>query len=159
MAEPEPDPTVPSTAAPVTAPRQPRSTRAVLGILGTIVGVVLLCVLAVYVTRVASTDGADVVDGVRSDRIQAVFLTNDEVYFGRVRERSGNWVEVRDAFSLRVTTPAKGAQPSATPSTQIVPVSQALGGDGNLLVNGSEIRLIQNLETSSPIAKRVRADS
>jgi hypothetical protein len=142
----------PDSTIPVAAPRDTKSVAAILG------AILLLLVLGVLIAFCVKGSGgggaaADAVDGVRSGRIQAVYLSNDSVYFGHLGERSGDWLELRDGFYLRSTTDAK--DPSKASTTEVVPVEQQAGGDGNLLINAHEVVLVQNLTADSQIAKTI----
>lgn len=143
--------------APATTPTTstPRDTRSVVAILGAILLLVVIGVLIAYCVNGAGRGGAaaDAVDGVRKGRVQAVYLTNDSIYFGHLGTRSGDWLELRDGFYLRSTPNAK--DPSKPATTEVVPVEQQAGGDGRLLINAREVVLVQNLNATSQIAKTI----
>ncbi|MCW2960138.1 MAG: hypothetical protein JWM25_142 [Thermoleophilia bacterium] len=144
--------------APVTPPAAepaPRSTSAVLGILG-MLALVLIVVVGIVLGVSGRGDGAgaDLAEEARSNRVQAVYLSNDNVYFGTLEGRSGDWVELRDAFFLRSGTP-DAKDPEAVPTTEVVPANVQVGGDGNLVINAHEIVLVQNLAADSDIARTV----
>ncbi|MCW2974017.1 MAG: hypothetical protein JWN72_2290 [Thermoleophilia bacterium] len=148
---PEPT-TANTTSASGDAASTSRDTRAVVGILGVIAVLILVGVLvAIWIGRDAS-DSQDVLEGVRSNRIQAVSLTSDTVYFGHLKQRAGDWLELEDAYFLRSTPDAKDATKS---TTTVVSVKEQAGGDGNLLLNAREVLVVQNLTANSEIASAI----
>ncbi|MBC7459943.1 MAG: hypothetical protein H7287_01135 [Thermoleophilia bacterium] len=148
---PETNPAIATTDATDAAPAS-RDTRAVVGILGVIAVLILIGVLvAIWIGR-SSGNSPGVLDGVRSNRIQAVSLTSDTVYFGHLKQRAGDWFELEDAYYLRNTPDAKDATKS---TTAVVSVKQQAGGDGNLLLNAREVLVVQNLTAGSAIAKAI----
>lgn len=136
----------------------PRSTGAVLGILGMLAILAIVAILVVVlVSGSGGGAGADVAAEARANRVQAVYMSNDRVFFGTLEARDGDWVELSDAFYLRraaADTAAKDADAAAA-TTEVVPVSQEVGGDGNLVLNATEIVLVQNLQADSDIARTV----
>lgn len=133
-----------------------RSTAAVLGVLAAIIAVPLLA-LAFLALDGSGGAGNDVVDGLEPDAVHAVYLTDDLVYFGRVEDARGSFFELRDAFFLRRIDGAAAAgderTPTEAPETELVPVSQEVGGTGTLLVNASEVMRIQTLDEDSEIVR------
>lgn len=146
------DATSPETAEPAT-----RSTGAVLGIIGAIIALPLLLWLLFTVGGGggASTGGADLAEGIDEDRIQAVYLANDRVFFGRLEAGDGDWVELHDAYFLRAKAAEEAKEGEEAGVTSLIPVEQEVGGDGTLVVNTSEIVLVQDLTKGSPIAKEI----
>lgn len=143
--------TTPAEAAP------PRSTTTVLAILGAIIALPVLALLIYVVTSGsgAANGGEDVADGVRSSRIQAVYLANDRVFFGDLEAGEGDWVQLRDAYFLRAKAAEDAKDGAQAGATNLVPVAQEVGGDGTLVVNSREIVLVQNLAADAPIAQAI----
>lgn len=140
-----------TTTAPATT-TAPRDTRAVAAILGGIGLLVVIGVLVAVFVSQASTDGEDALDGVRGNRIQAVTLTTDVVYFGHLKQRKGDWLELEDAYFLRSTPDAKDATKT---TTTVVSVKDQAGGDGNLVLNSREVLSVQNLTADSQITQAI----
>lgn len=148
--------------APRTTELEPteRSTRAVFGILGALIGVVVVVLVVIALLTSGFPGGAsgsaDLADGVNDERIQAVYMSNDRVYFGKVREGTGDWVVLEDAYYLRQAAADAAAKGDQTASkTEIVPVTQEIGGTGDLRINTSEITLVQDLAARSEISTTI----
>ncbi len=132
-----------------------RSTPAVLLMLAGLVAIPFLVLLAVVFLRGAGSSGTgeQIADSVREDRIQAVYMANDEVFFGRIRNGEGDVFELQDAFFLRRTPEG---DKNAEESLNLVSVAQDVGGDGDLVVNANEVIRVQNLNTDAEIATSIQ---
>lgn len=130
-----------------------RSTGGVLIIVGALIALPLFLLLAVFVFS-GTRNGSDAVEGgIIEGRIQAVYMANDRVFFGNLEPAEGDWLTLRDAFYLRQGDAAGKDAGAAT--TDLVPMQQEVGGDGDMLVNAREIVLVQNLATDSEIASKI----
>lgn len=143
--------TAPAADAPV------RSTTSVLGLLAVLVAVPLLVLIAIMTFRGSGTEGAGAAfaDSVDEDRIQAVYLASDEVFFGRVRDGEGGVFILEDAFFLRRTEAAEGADEEADAGLDLVSVAQDVQGAGDLVVNAAEVVRIQDLQADAEIAESI----
>ena len=145
------------TPGPTDAPV--RSTASVLAFLAALVILPVVALLIVFGSRSGSGSGSAgaIVDHVDEDRVQAVYLANDEVFFGRVRAADNEFFRLEDAFFLRrvqaAADAAKDEQPQA--GLDLVPVSQDVGGSGDLLVNAREVVRVQDLAKDSEIASSI----
>jgi hypothetical protein len=140
--------------AAVTTPRTARLVRAIAG------AIVTLAVIALLAIALLGSDGdqagADLASEARENRVQAVYLSNDQVLFGTLEARDGAWVELLDAYSLRNEPAAEGEDPAEQGSRlQVVPANATVGGDGNVVINAEEVVLLQNLAADSDIARAV----
>lgn len=133
-----------------------RSTSSVLLLLAGLLAVPILILLVVVTLRGGGSDGAgaDFADATREDRIQAVYLASDEVFFGEITDAEGDVFVLRDAFFLRRAA-AAGDDEEAADSLDLVSVAQDVGGDGNLVVNAREVVRVQNLAADAEIAQSI----
>ncbi len=136
-----------------------RSTTSVLLLLAGLVAVPVLVLLALLVLRGGDNDASTGVVGlVDGDRVQAVYLTNDLVFFGRMREGEGDFFVLEDAFFLRDTPIAAADEDEGDTEAggvQLVPVSEGVGGDGDLVINAAEVVRVQDLESDAEIATSI----
>lgn len=133
-----------------------RSTTSVLLLLAGLVAVPLLVLLVIVCLRGAGSDGAgaDFADSVRDDRIQAVYLASDEVFFGSVTDAEGDVFVLSDAYFLR-RSEASADEKDAAGSLDLVSVAKDVGGDGDLVVNAREVVRVQNLAADAEIAQSI----
>lgn len=146
-----------TTTTPTVEP-SPRATTGVLAILAALIALPLLAMLLVLLLRGGgSGGGADLAKGVEEDRIQAVYMASEAVYFGNLEAGAGDWVELRDAFFLRASAARDAKDGEEAGVTNLVPIQQQAGGDGTLVINSREVTLVQNLTADSPIAREIEA--
>lgn len=134
-----------------------RSTTSVLLLLAGLVVLPLVVLVAIVCLRGvggSSGAGADFADAVRDDRIQAVYMASDEVFFGTISDADGDVFVLQDAFFLRRTEAAADAKDDEG-SLKLVSVAQDVGGDGNLVINASEVIRVQNLTADADIAQSI----
>lgn len=121
--------------------------------------VALLAALALLVPELADNDD-DGVGGARDqlkgeidgDRYQAVFLSSDRVYFGKLHSLGGQWYELRDAYFIR----EKAAEGKAGATQQVAPISEELQEPGrHMVVNADHVVQVQNLKGNSRVAQAI----
>ncbi len=161
---PQPSAVEPSTAQPSTA--QPSTdgagresaSRAELRRSRTPVAAVLLALLVGIILGAGgatllrpSSDGfAGAID---ETRYQAVILSNDKVYFGKISAASGDFYELKNAFFLRETRAGDGAEPVRA----LLPVNREIHApDNDMLIRKEEVVLVENLAKDSPILQEIQ---
>ena len=91
---------------------------------------------------------------------QAVFLTNGQVYFGKLYHQNSQYPTLRDIYYLQVTQPPQPLQPSqATPPANINVVK--LGGElhgpaDEMRINKAQILFIEDLRTDSRVIQAIQ---
>jgi hypothetical protein len=117
------------------------------------VSVVVLAWFADKVFRSATADGA-----VKTKQYQAVFLTNGQVYFGKVSKVDGSYVKLTDIYYLQVQ---QQVQPKDSSSNQQPQVSLAkLGGELHgpedvMYISRQQVLFWENLKTDGKVAKAI----
>ncbi|HVM08154.1 MAG TPA: hypothetical protein VM345_06820 [Acidimicrobiales bacterium] len=88
-----------------------------------------------------------------ANRYQAVILSNDKVYFGRITDVSDTFFELDDAFFLRETRESEDAEPVRA----LLPVNRELHAPENrMLIRKDEVVLVENLASDSPVLEEIR---
>lgn len=135
-----------------------RSTTSVLLLLAGLVVLPVIVLATIFCLRggVGSSGGtgAGFADAVRDDRIQAVYMASDEVFFGTITDADGDVFVLEDAFFLRRAEAAADSK-DAEGSLNLVSVAQDVGGDGNLVINAREVVRVQNLTADADIAQSI----
>ncbi len=105
-------------------------------------------------TFFADQDGGDDFAGlVDETRFQAVILSNDKVYFGRIRTASDEFYELESAFFLRETRDGEDAEPVRA----LLPVNREIHApDNSMLIRKNEVVLVENLAKDSPILAEIK---
>lgn len=134
------------------AHREQRKGALLLPVLGALLAGLLLGGLgASLLTR--ADDGDPFGGGVDTTRYQAVILSNDKVYFGRLSSVSSEFYRLNDAFFLRETRDSAEAEPVRA----LLPVNREIHAPENsMLIRKEEVVLVENLDKDSPILTEIR---
>ena len=105
-------------------------------------------------TFLADQDGGDDFAGLVDEaRFQAVILTNDKVYFGRISTASDGFYQLTSAFFLRETRESEDAEPVRA----LLPVNREIHApDNSMLIRKDEVVLVENLAKDSPILAEIK---
>jgi hypothetical protein len=108
---------------------------------------------------------------VKGSQFQAVFLTNGQVYFGKLSHVSDNYVKLTNIFYLQVnnngstTQPSTGSsnqtsvQPSADSNQQVSLAklgNELHGPEDTMYVSRSQVLFWENLKTSGKVTQAIR---
>lgn len=92
--------------------------------------------------------------GKNSGEYQAVFMTNGQVYFGKLSDKNSLWLTLKDIYYLQ-TNPAQSANAGneQTPSSiNLVKLGSELHGPTNqMLINRESVMFIEDLRSDSNI--------
>lgn len=88
-----------------------------------------------------------------SDRYQAVILSNDKVYFGRIENVSDTFFKLDEAYFLREVRENETAEPQRS----LLPINNELHAPENtMLIRKDEVVLVENLDEESPVLEEIR---
>jgi sRNA-binding regulator protein Hfq len=131
------------------------------GVLSKVVAVALvlaaLAVVGWLASKALASFTADA--GVHSKQYQAVFLTNGQVYFGKVKSVDNSYVKVTDIYYLQVQ---QQVQPKDATATQTPQVSLAkLGGELHgpedvMYVSRAQVLFWENLKDDGKVTKAIK---
>lgn len=90
---------------------------------------------------------------------QAVFLTNGQVYFGKLYREDSQFPVLRDVYYLQVTQPPQPIQPGQTPPTNINLVK--LGGElhgpqDEMRINRDQILFVEDMKPDSRVVQAIQ---
>ncbi len=112
---------------------------------GLVIIALALVYLAFFSNRLAGVDGS---------RWQAVFLTNNQVYFGRLSGASGDSVKLTNVYYLQVTQQLQ--QGAETPQLNLVKLGSELHGpDDAMYIPKGNILFWENMKNDSPVVQRI----
>jgi len=80
---------------------------------------------------------------------QAVFLTNDQIYFGRLKNASTDYLILADVYYVKVNEGGAG---------QLVKlgVGEPHGPKNEMIINQNQILFWENLTSDSPVVKAIQ---
>jgi hypothetical protein len=89
---------------------------------------------------------------------QAVFLTNGQVYFGKLTNEKSTYAVLRDVFYLQITQAPQPLKPGETPPTNINVVK--LGGElhspqDEMRINRDQILFVEDLKPESRVVQAI----
>lgn len=126
-----------------------------------LLAIVLLAVIAAgYVMFMAPQTDATA----KSNVYQAVFLVNNQVYFGKLMNQNSQFATLKDIYYLQVNqtiqpvqAPAKGQPaPQANPAINLVKLGAELHGPTDeMRINRDQILLVEDLRTDSNLVKAI----
>ena len=99
------------------------------------------------------TGGDEFAGAIDEARYQAVILSNDKVYFGKLDSVSDDFFRLESAFFLRETREDAEAEPVRA----LLPVNREIHApDNTMLIRKDEVVLVENLAKDSPILTEIR---
>jgi hypothetical protein len=132
----------------------PRPPRALLErkFFSVLIGAVLLLIATLYATGFLGASFPSVPRG----SWQAVFLTNNQVYFGHVRAAAGEYVLLTDVFYLRVSQPLQQEAPNPPPLIELVKLGGELHGpEDAMYIPKNAILFFENMKPDSPVVQEI----
>lgn len=120
-----------------------------------------LSLLGYFLTRAINTVAAD--GAVKGKQYQAVFLTNGQVYFGKVSKVDGSYVKLNDIYYLQVSNSnsTQTVQPKDSSAANNQSVSLAkLGGELHgpedaMYINRDQVLFWENLKNDGKVADAI----
>lgn len=117
--------------------------------------------VGVYLSRAVGSLSADT--AVKGKQFQAVFLTNGQVYFGKVSQVDSSYVKLTNIYYLQVTTAATGSQtvqPKASDTANQQVSLAKLGGElhgpeDTMFISRQQILFWENLKGDGKVAKAI----
>lgn len=100
------------------------------------------------------------------EKYQAIFLTNGQVYFGKITKETNNYLVLREIYYLQVTQPS--LQGSADqkqqqfaqkqePQISLVKLGNELHGpEDEMFISRSQLLFYENLKENSQVVKAIR---
>ncbi len=99
--------------------------------------------------------------GIDVKRYQAVYLDNDNVYFGKVNKLLNGDILLTDVFRVQAaeqdTTKTGNTQQPATPDIRLIKPGQELHApDDTMLINKSKVLFVENLKEDGKVTEAIQ---
>ena len=86
---------------------------------------------------------------------QAVFLTNNQVYFGKLAKQNSQYPVLTDIYYLRVTQPLQPSQPN--PNISLIKLGDELHGPADKMeINRDQILFVEDLKSDSQVVRAIK---
>ena len=131
--------------------RLPRWLSRVLVIVGVLV--VLLLLWLVY-TKINGNEASEI----NGNQYQAVFLTNNQVYFGKITDLNNEYLVLTDVFYIE--TPSQGQASTATANQNYtlrkLGTSELHSPEDKMVINREQVTFWENLKESSQVVTKIK---
>ena len=117
--------------------------------------VVLIILVVIIGWRfLASRNKLELFTGTSSD-YQAVFLTNNQVYFGKLSNQDSKYPVLTDIYYLRVTQSLQPSQPN--PNINLIKLGDELHGPADKMeINRDQILFVEDLKPDSQVVTAIK---
>lgn len=129
-----------------------------------IVGIFIIAAAALVVLGaiylVAFDKPSQEAESIEKNKMQAVFLSGGQVYFGKVKELNRSYMSMSDIYYLRVNQqvqPKQGETQSAQDISLVKLGCELHGPEDKMLINREQVIFWENLKTDGQVAKAVDA--
>ena len=124
------------------------------GLLVTLIVVVVLAVIAFLVYQSNQPTGPD------SSKYQAVFMTNGQVYFGKLTKITGKYTELTQVYYLQVQQPVQPSSGSKTASDSQVSLTklgnELHGPTDKMHISSDQVLFWEDLKDDSTVMKAIK---
>ncbi|MBI4094647.1 MAG: hypothetical protein HY435_00435 [Candidatus Liptonbacteria bacterium] len=118
-------------------------------------GVLLAAALAILIFMTFNPASGDF-PRVDSSKWQAVFLNNDQVYFGRLKNMNREYVTLNNIFYLRINQPLQQGVNPAVPPISLVKLGGELHGPEDLMyIPKANILFWENIKPDSQVLQAI----
>ena len=112
--------------------------------------IIIVAVLLVWVIFFNSIPRPD------KDKLQAVFLTNGQVYFGELDVVSKEYVKLTGIYYLQVQQPVQPQQPGGSPNFNLIKLGGELHGpEDEMFIPSERILFWENLRADSQVTQLI----
>jgi hypothetical protein len=122
-----------------------------------IVVVVLIVLAVLFRDKWSNTAGGSM----KTTDFQAVFLTNGQVYFGKISDARDSYVTLKDIFYLQVQNPpiqgSQQQQTQAQPQLSLVKLGNELHGPvDEMHINRDQILFYEDMKADGKVAQAIK---
>ena len=95
-------------------------------------------------------------DSINQDAYQAVFLTDGQVYFGKITSMNTAFTEIADIYYLRTGKEVQGSTSTASTDVSLAKLGNELHGpEDKMIIATDKITFIENLKASGDVVKAI----
>ena len=148
---------VPVQPIPMAAPQAPRGSRR-MKIIAIIVTVMIILIVAAVGYKYYAKDSQTDLVGVKSGSYQALFLTNGQVYFGKLEKADRETIKLTDIFYLQVQQPVQPAESDQKQGeTQLIKLGEELHGhEDAMYIDRDQVSFWENIKDNGKVAEAIK---
>lgn len=148
-------PSVRRHSEPVRHVKPPKKNR--IKLISIIVGIVIIIV--VIASAFWFFNRSTTASSIESDKYQAVFFTNGQVYFGKLQTLNNDYMKLTDIFYLQAktdtTNPQKTTEQTETGVELIKLGNEIHGPEDSMIISKSQILFFENLKNDSKVSSTI----
>jgi hypothetical protein len=92
-----------------------------------------------------------------TNKFQAVFLNNGQVYFGKLSHGYGSYLDLKDIYYLQITQPIQPGEANNATNINLVKLGNELHGPTDeMRINSQAVLFIENLRQDSRIVQAIQ---
>lgn len=150
-------------SAPATAATSPSSSRSKHAVKAIILVIVIALILGGGYFLKTQLMGNNFAQAVNKDRYQAVFLTNGQVYFGKIDKITANSYVLKDIYYLQVQQDVQGEKAQTDENNDqnlsLAKLGSELHGpDDVMYIEGKQVLFWENLKDDGQVVKAINAN-
>jgi hypothetical protein len=150
-----------TVAAPAPKSGLPRSSNSILNTILVVLLIITSVVASAYlILRLVTTTGNNGGD-IKTKQYQALFLSNGQVYFGRLSAVDNDYVKLTDIYYLQVQQSVQPGSSSSSSSNQQVSLAklgnELHGPEDEMFVARDQVLFWENLKNSGKVVQAITA--
>lgn len=114
-----------------------------------VLGMVIGIVGALFLTNILKYEHYDKQSFIDPNTYQAVFLANDQIYFGQLKNISSDYLLLKDVYYVKVGDDGAGKLIK-------LGASEAHGPKDEMIINQDQIMFWENLKFDSPVVRGIQ---
>lgn len=122
--------------------------------------VLVLCTVTWFIARTYGNNGVAEID---NNKYQAVFLSNGQVYFGKLQVLGSDYLKLTKVFYIQGSTDtdanaAKSKDPQQTTSSDMKLIKlgkEVHGPEDAMIINRDQVQFYENLKSDGEVAKLI----
>ncbi len=138
-------------------PKKKQSNKKLIVIIGAILLIGISALLSYFAFRSTSTEGH-----IDSNKYQAVFFTNGQVYFGKLDTLAGGYMKLKDIYYLQTkaadsTNPQETAADTESDVELIKLGNEIHGPEDEMIISRDQVLFFENLTAEGKVTQSIRA--
>lgn len=114
-----------------------------------VLGIAIGTISVLFLTNILKYDRYDKQDFIDPNTYQAVFLRNDQIYFGRLNNISSDYLLLKDVYYVKVGEGGAGKLVK-------LGASETHGPKDEMIINQDQIMFWENLKFDSPVVRGIQ---
>lgn len=136
--------------------------KSIMDIVGIVAASLVLVALLAWstVTILGSSQSANADTNINKDEYQAVFLTNGQVYFGKLQNATGEYLRLTDIYYLQVDSEIQSGEKAdknaADSNVQLIKLGNELHGpQDEMQISAQQVLFWENLKKDSKVSEAI----